>query len=405
MVMSDGVAEPRALPRTLAGATVLQIVPTLGDNPAARMAVNIASALVRAGARAIVAGEHGSLVGELRAFGGEWLSYPDTTFNFLKLKRNVELLANFVVTERVDIVHARSAGAAWSALPATDRMAVWLVTDLPDALSARMRLGAFYLRALSSGDRVIARSSFDVKPLIERFRIPPERVNVIPHSIDTNLFNPTTVHPGRVAALRQNWGIPSGVRVVLIPGRVAPWNGQITLVDTARILIANGMRGVTFVLAGDDRSHPRYTRSIVKQAQAEGVYALFRLVGHCPDLPAAFATADIIVVPCIKPPVHGRVVAEAQAMARPVIAASIGALPENVLAPPRMQDELRTGWVVRPGDPGELARVLGAALALDAAAYRALAVRARQFAEFMFSPSSVATATLDVYTSLLQDGS
>ena len=43
--------------------------------------------------------------------------------------------------------------------------------------------------------------------------------------------------------------------------------------------------------------------------------------------------------------------------------------------------------------------------ALDDTAYRAMAARARQFAEYMFSPQSVAVATRAVYMSLLaRDG-
>ena len=42
-----------------------------------------------------------------------------------------------------------------------------------------------------------------------------------------------------------------------------------------------------------------------------------------------------------------------------------------------------------------------AALALDVTAYEALSARARQFAEFAFSPQSVAEAMRGVYTSLL----
>jgi glycosyltransferase involved in cell wall biosynthesis len=89
-------------------------------------------------------------------------------------------------------------------------------------------------------------------------------------------------------------------------------------------------------------------------------------------------------------------------MARPVVTTNIGALPEHLIAPPRMPEDLRTGWIVNPGDPIDLARAISSALALDAAAYRALAVRARQFAEYMFSPRRVAAATLDVYSSLLE---
>jgi glycosyltransferase involved in cell wall biosynthesis len=91
-------------------------------------------------------------------------------------------------------------------------------------------------------------------------------------------------------------------------------------------------------------------------------------------------------------------------MARPVIASSVGPLPENLLTPPRMPNELRTGWLVQPANAAELAETLAAALSLDAQAYRALAARARQFGEFMFSPHRVAAATLAVYSSLLDTG-
>ena len=104
----------------------------------------------------------------------------------------------------------------------------------------------------------------------------------------------------------------------------------------------------------------------MKRAQAEGVDALFRVVGHVADMPAAYAASDVVVVPCIAPPIYGQVVAEAQAMARPVIASAIGPIPENMVMPPRMPDELRTGWVVQPGDSIEIARALATALALDA---------------------------------------
>src|SRR5690348_14770202 len=46
-------------PRSLAGATVLQLVPGLRDDPAGHAAADIALTLLRAGARAIVAGEIG----------------------------------------------------------------------------------------------------------------------------------------------------------------------------------------------------------------------------------------------------------------------------------------------------------------------------------------------------------
>ena len=71
------------------------------------------------------------------------------------------------------------------------------------------------------------------------------------------------------------------------------------------------------------------------------------------------------------------------------------------MTPPEMPEDVRTGWVAKRGDAVEFARALSVALALDDRAYQAMSARARQFAEYMFSPQSVAVATRAVYTSLL----
>jgi glycosyltransferase involved in cell wall biosynthesis len=394
--------EPRVLPRTLAGATVLQIVPALRDTPAVRTAISAARALVQVGARAIVAGERGELVEELQSFGGEWLPFAPATFNPAKLRANAAMLDQFVATERVHIVHAKSAGSAFSALAATERNGVRLVTELPDLPRMRMRLAAFYLGALSRGDRVISHSMYNARPMMARHGIAPERVSVIPRSIDLTHFDPGNIAPERVAKLRQNWGVPAGVPIALVPGRIAPRHGHLLLVQAARILAESGLRNLTFVLVGDDRRHRRTVRKFWRQAQAAGVDRLFRMVGQFSDMPSAYAAADFVVVPYTAAPIYGRVVAEAQAMARPVIASAVGPLPENMLTPPRMADELRTGWAVPPGDAAELAKAIAAAITLNAEDHRAMAARARQFAEYMFSPQRAAAAMLEIYASLLE---
>jgi len=391
----------RTTPRSLAGATILQLVPALRDDPAGHAAVDIALTLLQSGARAIIAGDGGPLVGELRAFGGEWLPMQNDTFNPLRIRANANKLSSLIAGERIDIVHAQSASGAWSALAATDRMPVFLVTSFPDRLPAGSWPGNLLRGSLARGDRVIAPSSYISHAMIERYKIPAERITVIPRSIDTVRFSPAMVRPERTAALRRTWGVLPNFRVVFTPGRLGAWNGQLTLVDTARMLAGGGERNIAFVLAGDERADASYTRALLQRARAHGVDTLFRLVGPQADMPTALAAADVVVVPAMEPPLSGRDVAQAQAIGRPVIATTIGTLPENVLCPPRMRDDLRTGWLVRPGNVSELARAIAAALALDVTAYEALGARARQFAEFVFSPQSVAEAIRGVYTSLL----
>src|SRR5476651_2894502 len=175
-------------PRSLAGATSLQLVPALRDDPAGHAAVDIALTLLQSGARAIVAGDGGPLVGELRAFGGEWLPMQNDTFNPLRIRGNARRLANLIAGDRVDIVHAQSAGGAWSAIAATHRMPVFLVTSFPDRLPADSWPGTLFGRSLARGDRVIAPSSYVSHAMIARYKIPPERITVNPRAINTAMF-------------------------------------------------------------------------------------------------------------------------------------------------------------------------------------------------------------------------
>jgi glycosyltransferase involved in cell wall biosynthesis len=399
--VSDGFADTRVPRRTLAGATILQIVPALREEPNARAAINVARALLHAGARALIAADDGPLVDEITGFGAEWIALRNATINPLRLRRNARVLEDVIAAERVDIVHAQSAGGAWSARVAAARIMVWLVTTLPDAPITGSWLSAPFAGALAQGDRIIAPSIYAATPVMKRFGIQSDQITVIPREIDTALFDPLKVTQERSEALRTAWRIAPEDRIVLVPGRLAPWNGQITLPDVARQLTEQGVRGVVFALVGEHGTHRKYARSIVAQAQAMGVGHLFRLTGHCPDMPAAFAGADIVAVPALQPPLLGSVVAQAQAMARPVVTTDVGMLGEHVLVPPRMPEDLRTGWVVAAGDPVGFAHTLMLALMLDATDYQAMAARARQFAEYMFSPQSVAVATRAVYTSLL----
>ncbi len=392
----------RARPRSLAGASILQLVPALSDDPAGHAVADIAMTLLQSGARALVAGDGGPLVGELRTFGGEWLPMATDTINPMRIARNTRAIGELIASERVDIVHAHCAAAAWSALKAvSQQQPVYLVTSFPDRLSPHSFVGNAFRASLARGDRVIAPSSYIARAMIARYKLAPDRITVIPRAIDTETFSAAAVNPDRVAALRRAWGVLPEVRVVLVPGRIAPWNGQMSVVDAARFIVANGDRNVVFVFAGNDRGQPRYLKALRQRAAGHGVDTLCRFVGHCSDMPAALAAADVVVVPSLEPPLTGRTVAEAQAMGRPVVTTTIGMLPENVLCPPRMRDDLRTGWIVRPGHAGQIARAVTAALSLNETAYEALGARARQFAEFMFSPRSVAEAIRGVYTSLL----
>jgi glycosyltransferase involved in cell wall biosynthesis len=388
--------------RGLPGATVLQILPALTETPEARAAVDTAVALLRSGARVIVASEDGPLNSELQGFGGEWTRLVTESSNPFAASRNARTIANLALAERVDLVHALGVGASRAAAALKKKAGLWLVHSYAESDLHQPHRDKSYSRALNAGDGVIVPSHYVADQVATRHQVPREKLTVIPQRIDGARFDPPTISPERATVLRRGWKLARGMRVVLVPGSIGPAKGQLLLVEAARILTNGGLRGVVFVLAGDNRSHFDYAKKIAEQAEAHGVAHLMRQIGACPDMAGAYLAADFVALPQVQPPAFPLSAAEAMAMGRPVIASNVGSVPEIVLAPPYVAEGARTGWLAEPDDPVSFARATAAALATEAQSYTAIAARARRLAGQFFTPARTAAAVLNVYADLFE---
>ena len=146
------------------------------------------------------------------------------------------------------------------------------------------------------------------------------------------------------------------------------------------------------MLVGEAAQHETFARELEDAAQRRRVD--LRIVGHCEDMPAALMLADVVVNASIEPEAFGRVVIEAQAMGRPVIATDHGGAVETV-------EPGSTGWRVPPGDAAALGTAIDAALALPGPARAALAARARAAVLAHYTVRAMQQATLAVYREVL----
>jgi glycosyltransferase involved in cell wall biosynthesis len=153
-------------------------------------------------------------------------------------------------------------------------------------------------------------------------------------------------------------------------------------------------RDAVAVLAGDDQGRHGYRAGLEALAERLGLGARVCIVGDCADMPAALMLADVVVSASIEPEAFGRVVVEAQAMGRPVVATAHGGAAETV-------SPGETGWLVPPGDARALAAALDHALSLDAETRMALGARARKSVLARYTTERMCAATLDVYRELL----
>ena len=371
--------------------SVLQVVPSLVSGGVERGTIDLAGALVAAGWTAYVASAGGPMEALLARAGARHLTLPLASKNPLVIARNAAALAKLIRHHRIDIVHARSRAPAWSAWAAARRTGRHFVTTFHNAYdTSALPLKRHYNSVMAKGERVIAISQFVGEHAAATYGIGGDRLRVIPRGVDLALFDPARVRGDRVAALAEAWRVPEEARVVMLPGRLTRWKGGLDLIEAVARL---GRRDLCCLLVGTEQ-RPGFRRELEAAIERAGLVGLFRIVEDCRDMPAAYALADVVVSASTDPEGFGRVIVEAQAMGRPVIATDHGGARETV-------DPGVTGWLAPPGDPAALAEAIGAALALDPAARAAFARRARAHVAASYSRELMCARTIEVYEELL----
>ncbi|MCB1511835.1 MAG: glycosyltransferase family 4 protein, partial [Hyphomicrobiaceae bacterium] len=381
------------------------IIPDLDTGGAEKSAVEIAAAVVKAGGRALVASRGGRLEKTLAEAGGELVRFPAATKNPLGIWRNSARLAEIIRTENVALIHARSRAPAWSALIAARRTGIPFVTTYHGAYNEKGPVKRLYNSVMARSDVVIANSRYTADLIRSRYGTPEDRVRVIYRGVDAAL-DPTAVSPERRAAVRQRWGIPPEVRVILQAARLTGWKGQTVLIDAvAQLAAREGWPDDTrVVLAGDAQGRDDYRAGLVARIEAAGLGHRVCLVGHEDDIAAAFAEAFVSIVASTEPEAFGRAGAESQAMGCPVIATRLGAPQETVLASPDVAPETATGWLVPAGDAVALATCLGEALAMSDTERAEIGGRGRAHVLANYTLAEMQRRTLSVYDELLGDG-
>ena len=111
-------------------------------------------------------------------------------------------------------------------------------------------------------------------------------------------------------------------------------------------------------------------------------------------MPAAYMLADVVVSASRDPEGFGRVIVEAQAMGRPVVATDHGGARETIV--PGV-----TGWLVPPRDPAALAAAIGEALSIRATSGSSSADARWRMLRPNFTRRPCAPARSEVYEELL----
>ncbi len=273
------------------------------------------------------------------------------------------ILLTFLVRD-VPIVYTEHDATPWSCR----------YRRLPERTIRKVIYRVLNVAAFRRADRVVMLFASQRDEAVRRWRIDGEKVAVIPNGTDPTVFD-------------QAVGEPLGLdveRYCLFVGSLVPRKSPDLLLDA----IAD-LDGVPCVFAGDGPMRARLER----RASELGISDRVRFLGAVPpaELGGVYARADVLVIPAVSE-ASPLVAVEAMSCGLPVIASRISGLPSLV-------KDWDTGFLVKPGDVGQLAMAMTFVRGDDALRDR-MGRSGRRLVLRDFAWQAIARRYLDLYDSL-----
>jgi D-inositol-3-phosphate glycosyltransferase len=243
----------------------------------------------------------------------------------------------------------------------------------------------------SLSDHIFVHTNEMKSELMADFRIPEDKVSVIPFGINNTVPNTTLSR----AEAKQQLGINGSDKTLLFFGNIAPYKGLEYLVDAFGELLKRD-RSYRLLIIGRPKGRETYWKQIQEKIADTGIRdRIVEKIEYVPDETTElyFKAADVLVLPYTRIFQSG-VLFLGYGFGLPAIAAEIGNLKEEVV-------EGKTGFLFRPRDAADLAAKIDeyfkSALFHD---LETRLVQIKTYANERYSWNEVAAITRAVYSYL-----
>lgn len=251
--------------------------------------------------------------------------------------------------------------------------------------------GSLAYWAFLSADRYLSVSHGLVETYLAA-GLPREKIRQVPNGIDLDRFRPATIAEQR--ALRERLGLPADAPIIVCVGFFSADKQPRVLFDAWLSIVRSGALRPALVFVGATQSayfeiDEAIAPQMQRDAEADGVASLLRLVGVTHDVPSYLRAADVFVLPSKR---EGLPVAllEAMSCGLACIASRLPGSTDAIIA------DGVNGVLCEPGDVNELAAAL-AALLPDRERRARLGEAARATIAAKYSSATVADRWLEAY--------
>jgi glycosyltransferase involved in cell wall biosynthesis len=299
----------------------------------------------------------------------------------------VQRVVRLLKDERIDLVHHNNSLSSNRATV----IAAWL-TNVPQVCHVRG------LSEYSWVERCLVRSvdafiyiSEAVAELYGSLGVPQNKGHVIYNPVNVGAFE--SVNPGDV--LRSEFGLDNQTHLISNVGRLDWWKGHDYFLQAMAKVVQSYPNTKALIVGTPDMRHSSqaYYQRLQKLVTDLRLSEHVVFTGFRTDIPDIMAASDIVVHSASEPEPFGRVIVEAMASARPVIATAAGGVLEII------EDQV-DGLLVPPQDDATMAEAIEHLLQNKGEA-EVMGQRARQSVKKRFSVARHTAAVQELYQKIL----
>jgi glycosyltransferase involved in cell wall biosynthesis len=234
---------------------------------------------------------------------------------------------------------------------------------------------------------IIATAETIRNSLVDVTRVGAKKIAIVGEGIDLAKFNPSV--SGK--KFRAELSVDAAASLIGMVAMLRTEKGVLDFVDCAAKILAS-VPNARFVIAGEGPKRRLVEERIKKNFPAAAASPVF-LAGYRTDTPEVLAALDVVVIPSHSE-ARCRVLAEAMATGKPVVATRVGGIPEV------LRHDV-SGLLVPAHEPAALAAAVEKLLA-DAPLRERLAAAGLATAQSELSLDAVMERTLEVYRQFLK---
>jgi glycosyltransferase involved in cell wall biosynthesis len=379
---------------------VLQVIPKLGFGGAETGCYDLAHYLAEQDCKSMLITSGGQLLKYIRRDKVKVIRLPVQSKNPIIIFFNFLIIFFILWIYKIDIVHARSRAPAWSCLWACFFSGKKFVTTFHGTYNFSNKFKHFYNSIMVRSKLIIGGSNFIFSHINENYlkflNLKKQKLMVIFRGINLEFFNEKNTSEEKAKALASSWKIDKKNFIILLPGRLTRWKGQVIFIEALNLLISEyNNPNFHAIILGSHQGRDVYSKKLLLLVERYRLGKKITFIENCEEMPLAYKLSDLVVSSSIEPEAFGRVAVEAQAMNKPIVASDIGGSKETVL-------NGRSGLLYKFNNPKEFAKAINKIIKMDKQSLSLMGALGRKNVEKKYNVDQMCQTTFTEYKKLLK---